>query len=129
MSDRARVLVTGSRDWDDIEAIHEALFEVSREYSVDGIVLVHGACPTGADAIADKLWRALPQDTAPMLELHAADWQKYGRRAGPIRNRKMVDLGADICLAFIKNSSGGAENALRLARNAGIPCRVWRAQT
>jgi len=133
-----RVLVTGSRDWDDRLTIYRGLHEYvqsrwpmgydSENQPVDWVapcdfVLVHGACPTGADSIADD-W-AINNWLIP--ERHPADWEKYGKRAGFIRNSEMVDAGADLLLAFIKNESKGATMTLRLAEKAGIPCQVWRA--
>ncbi len=45
-----RVLVTGSRDWADRQAILNALAE--QFFAHDAVTVVHGHCPTGADAIA-----------------------------------------------------------------------------
>lgn len=107
-----RILVTGSRDWPDEAAIRDAL----RAEWEPSAVLVHGACPTGADAIASRIWTGagLPE------ERHPADWAAHGRAAGPRRNAEMVALGADVCLAFIRAGSRGASHTAALAERAGI---------
>jgi YspA, cpYpsA-related SLOG family len=115
-----RVLVTGSRDWTDVGTIFVALTEHARP----GDTLVSGACPTGADWIAEDIWRELGWGP---IERHPADWEKYGKRAGFLRNQRMVDLGATVCLAFIRNGSKGASMTARLAQEAGIPVKRWTA--
>jgi len=45
-----KVLVTGSRDWEDAKAIERELAKLP-----PGTIIVHGHCPTGADAMADKI--------------------------------------------------------------------------
>ncbi len=107
-----RVLVTGSRTWTDQAVIAAAL----GDHCPPGTVLVTGACLRGADAIAERLWRS----RGGQVEHHPADWSA-GRGAGFARNAAMVALGADACLAFIRDASPGASHAARLADLAGIP--------
>ena len=107
-----RVLVTGSRTWTSHGVIADAL----RGQFHPGTVLVTGGCPRGADAIAEQLWRSW----GGQVERHPADWAT-GRGAGFARNAAMVTLGADACLAFIRDNSPGASHAARLAGQAGIP--------
>ena len=122
MSKPYRVLVTGSRDWYDQQAVWDALAVVARELPADrDLVLVHGACPSGADHMAHEWARGF----GATIEAHPANWVINGKRAGFIRNQLMVNLGADVVLAFIRNCSRGASHTALLAEEAGIPVRRW----
>ena len=123
MGDLLRILVTGSRDWSDVNAVATALGYASTGWSPSSVTVVHGACPTGADAIADE-WGTGFGFT---VERHPADWSQ-GKKAGPLRNQAMVDLGADICLAFPLGESRGTRDCMKRASAAGIPVRVIEAQ-
>lgn len=119
-----RILVTGSRDWQDQQAVYSALADVVRQLPADrAVTIVHGACPTGADHMAHEWARGY----GATIEAHPANWVKHGPKAGPIRNALMVVAGADICLAFVKDSSRGASYTARLADSAGIPVRRFTA--
>jgi hypothetical protein len=113
-----RILVTGSRDWDDEAAVRAALTGLVAGRPGPHVV-VHGACPTGGDAIADRVAAEL----GLTVERHPARWRRYGRTAGYRRNAEMVALGADVCLAFIRDASPGASMTAHLADEARIPTR------
>lgn len=132
-----RILITGSRDWSDRERVQDEIDrylneKISRNFFPE-IVIVHGDCPTGADH-----WASLYADSEDFInEKHPADWERYGKRAGFLRNAEMVEKNADVCLAFIQqcgktncvapkpHGSHGATMTLRMARNSGMPTRVF----
>lgn len=84
-------------------------------------ILVHGTA-LGADQMASMIWL----DLGGAVEPHPADWDTYGKSAGFVRNQKMVDLGANLCIAFIHNNSRGASMTARIANQAGI--LTWRIE-
>jgi len=132
-----RILVTGSRDWQDTDVVRGVL--ASAVYQNVPAVIVHGACPSGPDAIA-SWWIRQHRIIGLTEETHRAEWRPAGqldRSAGFRRNAHMVGLGADICLAFIRrctkascsrpqpHGSHGTTHCADLAEKAGIPVRRW----
>lgn len=123
-----RLLITGSRTWDDYEAIKSAILGILTELveadpSLRQIPLkswfsiIHGNCPRGADFLADHFARTVLKIKP---ELYEADW-RLGKRAGYLRNARMVDSMPDACLAFIRDRSKGATGCRDLAKRKGIP--------
>lgn len=115
MSD-LRILVTGSRDWTDGNAILAALWAQVGPGRGKNVTIVHGAA-RGADDLAGQVARAHGWN----VEEHPAPWRDMGKRAGIVRNGHMINLGADLCLAFIRNRSRGATHCADAAERAGIP--------
>jgi YspA, cpYpsA-related SLOG family len=114
----ARILVTGSRMLNDYDLVYKTLAEIVGEYGPDAVV-VHGAAQ-GADRLADRAARQLGMRTEP----HPARWRTEGKAAGIIRNQRMVNLGADLCVGFPLGASTGTRDCLSRAASAGIPCRI-----
>lgn len=126
-----RVLVTGSRDWPDKYVVFDAL-QKAFELSNGNMVVVHGGCPTGADAYAAEWVRLRMGFLGYMVddEPHRADWKGPRKKgAGYARNAEMVNLGADLCLAFIYNDSDGATHCSGLAKKAGIKTETFKDGT
>lgn len=125
-----RVLVTGSRNWPSRAAVVDCLVDLAHQAGGPGstLTVVHGACPTGADAIAAAWCHHWVGPWPNVLEEpHPADWRPGGRfdaSAGFRRNAKMVALGADLVLAFCRAGSRGTMHTVGLARDAGIPVQL-----
>lgn len=118
-----RVIVFGSRDWEDPKDRFDkgSVSHVLSAFVGYSTIVVHGACPTGADALASRWVRDSEEVFARKEEPHPADWTKHGKAAGPIRNQEMVDAGAHLALGFIRGTgSRGSEDMLRRLRKAGV---------
>lgn len=105
-------------------------------------VLVTGACPSGADLLAEQCWT----HWGGRVERWPADWYgpcgngctprhrrrdrrgaSYCPRAGYVRNHAMIASQPDVCLAFIRSRSRGASHCAGWADTAGIPTVVYAA--
>src|SRR5690242_7995331 len=92
-----RVLVTGSRDWDDVTAIGAAIEQAVIGAGSRPVLVVHGACPAGADWHADHYARWMRGKGVSIdVEPHRAQGhptQDFGPwpAAGPRRNAYMVN--------------------------------------
>jgi len=113
--DPVRVLITGSRHWDDRHAIEYAI-NLARAIPGGHLVVVHGGCPTGADAHADVFARRVGLDV-DVFEPSPS----HGSQRFRVRNQRMVDSGAALCAAFADRWASGTGMCARMARFAGIP--------
>lgn len=111
-----RLLVCGDRNWTNYSKILKEIKELQPT------VIIEGAA-RGADSMAAMAARRL---RIP-LEEYPAKWNTYGRGAGPIRNKQMLDEGKpDMILAFHSNlaESKGTRDMVERGRKAGIPVTV-----
>jgi hypothetical protein len=107
-----RVLVCGGRNYGVSLGERECLYG-ALDQAAPTVVIEGGA--QGADARARE-WarhRRVPNET------FTAEWGKYGKRAGPIRNQKMLDAGKpDLVLAF--PGGYGTADMVAKAKAAGV---------
>lgn len=146
------VVVTGSRVWAEPAAIRDSLSVATHRHPEATFVLYHGQCdPRLPEGEQRRIpWRSAEHLSAQRQtqllggDWHAdliatrelgwevrrrpADWEKYGKAAGPVRDTAMVEEAAGLlrsgaaveCHAFILNRSSGATGTATLARRAGI---------
>jgi hypothetical protein len=106
-----KVLVTGGRGFSNRTLLFASLDSLHADHAFT--MIIHGGA-SGADRLAGE-WaasRCIP------VEVHPADWQKYGRAAGPIRNQRMIDRKPDMVVAF--PGGRGTADMVRRVRMAGI---------
>jgi hypothetical protein len=138
-----RMLITGSRSWRDPAPIERVIYDIAMEAAQLGkdLVVVHGEC-RGVDKLAQGIvrrqrahgWIHIHEESHPALwdapcvercrpghrRWRSSGGTDYCPAVGRYRNEAMVDLGADVCFAFIKDQSPGATHCARLAETAGI---------
>lgn len=108
-----KVLVCGSRSWSDYDAIYRALRDLVDERGQ--FVVIHGAA-RGADRLAGAAAARLGLE---VIE-YPAQWERYGRRAGFVRNEQMLAQAPDLVVAFHEGGSRGTAHTIARARAAGI---------
>lgn len=92
-----KVLVTGSRSFQSKTIVWQALSMHNPK------VVVHGGA-SGADKHASDWVKHRASLGFKVTEyVYRPDWKSLGPRAGFVRNQAMVDDGADLCLAFLRN--------------------------
>ena len=97
--------------------------DLRAELSKNGIPIenlwVVTGCATGIDAMARKF----AEDVRCPLTVYFANWEKYGRPAGPIRNDLIVS-SVILLIAFWDGKSKGTKNSISIANKKGVPSVV-----
>ncbi len=128
-----KVIVAGNRDFDNGGIFENAmtwLLPSDSDYA-ESIEIISGGC-TGADALAEiyaKEWD-IP------LKVFPADWKKYGKYAGPIRNEEMAVYASSdeddwgMLIAFWDGKSRGTKNMIDIAFKYGLDVHVimWKRE-
>ena len=110
-----KILVTGSRYYSDRIQMDKVLDEIGP------FAIVHGAAK-GADSLASEWAQAHQVEELP----YPAQWSKYGRSAGPIRNEQMLnsETNIELVVAFPLKTSIGTWHMVNLAKARNIPTRI-----
>lgn len=114
-----RIVVAGSRDFNDYNLLSAELDKYLAGQT--NITIVSGTARG-----ADKLGERYAAEHNLRIERFPAEWEKYHKGAGPIRNAQMVE-SADAVIVFWDNESSGTKNIIECARKENIPYKIVRA--
>lgn len=113
------ILIGGCRYYDDYKTFCKYLDSYFSEIdNASNITILSGHC-SGADMLAERY----AEEMGYQVELFPADWRRFGKAAGPIRNKQMVEK-ADIVIAFWDNKSKGTKSLIGYAEKLKKPLRI-----
>lgn len=113
-----KLLVCGDRKYNDYETLKKILTTVVETMPKDQIIIINGDA-TGADTLSSSF--AKDQDLK--CKLFPAEWRKYGDKAGPIRNWKMIQEKPKQVIAFHNDifNSKGTKGMIKISLSENIP--------
>lgn len=104
------VLVCGGRDFNDEARVFAVLDGIARQLGLTGaLVRIVTGDASGADALAVK-WA---QSRKRPVFVFVAEWAKHGRKAGPLRNQRMLDEHAVAMVVAFPGGKGTADMVRR----------------
>jgi len=115
MSDQF-VVMTGSREWELADPVKEAVSSLNKE-----VIVLHGGA-RGLDTLAHNFCLELGLKVIPIF----ADWYKYGKTAGVIRNTTLIEFNPILVIGFLIDNipCNGTQDCLAKARLKNIPTLV-----
>jgi hypothetical protein len=113
-----RVIVAGGRNFHNYQLLKYKLRKIFDGRKPSEIEIVSG----GAEG-ADKLGEQFAKEHGCPVRRFDADWEKYGKSAGYIRNEEMAEY-ATHCVCFWDKRSKGTGHMIEIARRHGLPTRI-----
>lgn len=126
-----RVIVAGGRDFNDYQLMCARLDHFFQNVDKNKLVIVNGDGPGLWDKEnkcyiaegADQLAKRYARENNIKIDSYPPDWNKYGKAAGPIRNKQMAE-NADALVAFWDGKSRGTGGMIKLAEEHSLKIRV-----
>ena len=117
-----RVIIAGTRYFNDYAVLCAVCDRLLADKVKQGfqIVIVSGGC-----AGADMLGEAYAKERGYQVKRYPAQWERYGKKAGRIRNAEMAN-NADALIAYWNGESRGTRHMIETAREKGLAVRIHR---
>lgn len=117
-----KIIIAGSRTFNDYELVRKTMSTLFGNISPSQMEIISGHCPSGADHLGEMF----AERNGIRLTLFPADWNKYGKAAGPIRNKQMAEyVSSDgYLVAFWDGKSRGTKNMIEEAYRVGVTVKI-----
>ena len=114
-----RVVIAGCRNYNNYtqarQYIDLCLSNIRKEHD---IIIVSGGA-SGADAMGERY----AKENGFKVEKYPADWEKYGKSAGPKRNKQMANV-SDYVICFWDEKSKGTKSMIKYAKEYNKPLKI-----
>ena len=117
-----RILICGGRHFEEynfFEACVDSFLE-NHDFDYTALELVSGGC-IGTDKLAERF----AVEHGCVIKVFPANWKQYGKAAGPIRNKQMIEYinqaEQKFVIAFTSVNSKGSLGTIKMANNYNIP--------
>ncbi len=120
-----RIIIAGSRTFEDYEYLKRCVSEYLTTHSDREIIIVSGNAKG-----ADKLGERFAEENNIKVCKFPANWQRYGRGAGRMRNLEMLDYISEVgcegeVLAFWDDKSTGTKHTITNAEKRNICVHIF----
>ena len=119
-----KVIIAGSRGFSNYKLLKEKCNEYLREKRKEYNIIIISGGARGADTLGEKY----AKDEGFSLEVFPANWNKFGKSAGFIRNEQMAEV-ADALIAFWDGKSHGTKHMIEIMENKKLLVRVVNYET
>ncbi len=114
MLNMIQVIIAGGRDFNDYELLCSRMDHLLSKRSLSEVTIISG-CAKGADSLAIRY----ASDRGYSIQKFPADWDKYGKRAGILRNEQMANVATHL-VAFWDGKSKGTSHMIQIASDKGM---------
>ena len=118
-----RIVVAGCRNYNNYEEasayIAHCISRIKNQYT---LIFISG-CSKGADMLGERF----AEENGFEIEYYPADWNKYNKKAGPIRNKQMAAAG-DYFICFWDGKSPGTKSMINYAKGLNKPVKIKKIQ-
>lgn len=115
-----KVIVAGGREFNNPQYLDYRMDQVLQDIEDRSEIQIVSGKAKGADFLGEKYAKENKLD----IKEFPADWEKYGKMAGPKRNVEMAEY-ANMLVAFWDGESRGTANMIFNARNLGLQVHVF----
>lgn len=122
-----RIIIAGSRDFNDYKLLKTSIRDILKNISLEGIskIKIISGTARGADQLGERFAKQFKLEVV----MFAAKWDIFGKRAGYIRNEEMAKYAVEdnnfgMLVAFWDGESRGTNHMINLAKKHGLEVHV-----